>query len=256
MAIRCAEEGIPFLVEKPLSVNMEGVDKLIKIIKTNKIPSAVGFTRRSIPSFIKLKKIIDSRIIGEIKMTLFYIALDYRKYRPDYAEIYFVKKEMGGGCIIDTISHFVDLAQWYIGNPSECFCIYDNLTFGEKVETEDSAVIISRFNKNIIVNFYCNLFQKPYELIIEFAGTKGNLRYISENRYISKILFSDNDKGQWRKIGFFENELKDYYFYQAKNFLNLLEGKDNTLTTIEEARENLIFCLKAKGGQFKNQNKN
>lgn len=246
MAIRCAGEGIPFLVEKPLSVSMEGVDGLIRIIEKNKVPSAVGFTRRSIPSFIKLKEIIDSGITGEIKMSLFFVAQDYRKYRPDYGCIYFARQEMGGGCILDAVSHMIDLAQWYIGSPSEGFCIYDNLAFGKEIETEDSAVITGRFNKKSMVNFYCNLFQKPYELLIEFAGMKGNLRYISENRYVSRILFSDNDEGRWSEMGVFENEIKDYYFYQAKNFINLLAGKDNTLTTIEEAAENLKFLLEVK----------
>lgn len=60
---------------------------------------------------------------------------------------------------------------------------------------KNSAAIVSKFN-NTIVNFYCNLFQKPYEVFIELAGTKGNLRYISENRNTSKILFSDNDTGK------------------------------------------------------------
>ena len=47
-------------------------------------------------------------------------------------------------------------------------------------------------------------------------------------------------------MGVFENEIKDYYFYQAKNFINLLAGKSHTLTTIEEAAENLKFLLEVK----------
>ncbi len=202
MALRCAEKRVPFLVEKPLSVNLKNVNKLLESVKRNKVKCAVGFTRRSIPSFIKFKEIIGNGIIGKTKMAIFYIAQDYRKYRPDYSRIYFAKKEMGGGCILDAVSHFVDLAQWYIEKPSYGYGIYDNLDFGRKVETEDSAAIVSKFN-NIIVNFYCNLFQKPYEVFIELAGTKGNLRYISENRNISKILFSDNDEGKWKELYLF-----------------------------------------------------
>ena len=123
--------------------------------------------------------------------------------------------------------------------------IYDNLDFGGKVETEDSAAIVSKSN-NTIVNFYCNLFQKPYEVFIEFAGTKGNLRYISEDKYLSEIFFCDSDNGKWKKLQEFENEVKDYYFYQEENFLNLLEGRKNTLTTLKESVENLKFCLKIK----------
>jgi len=245
MALRCAEKKVPFLVEKPLSLNLKNVNKLLESVERNKVKCAVGFTRRSIPPFIKFRELIKSKKSGKIKMAIFYVAQDYRKYRPDYARIYFAREKMGGGCILDDVSHFVDLAQWYIGNPVYGKGIYDNLDFGRKVETEDSTVIVSRFNRTI-VNFYCNLFQKPYEVLIEFAGTKGNLRYISENRNISKILFSDNDKGKWKELYLFKNETKDYYFYQAENFLKLLEGKKNTLTTLEEAIENLKFCLKIK----------
>jgi len=245
MALRCAKKKVPFLVEKPLSVNLKNVDKLLESVKKNRVKCAVGFTRRSIPSFIKFKEIIGSGIIGEIKMAIFYVAQDYRKYRQDYSRIYFAKEKMGGGCILDAVSHFVDLAQWYIGKPSCGYGIYDNLDFGRKVETEDSAAIVSKFN-NTIVNFYCNLFQKPYEVFIELAGTKGNLRYISENKHLSEIFFCDNDKGKWKKLQEFENEIKDYYFYQAENFLNLLEGEKDTLTTLKEAIENLKFCLKIK----------
>jgi len=243
IAIKCAKNKVPFLVEKPLSVNLKGVNKLISLVKKNKIPCGVGFTRRSIPSFIKLKEFLESGIIDKVKMAIFYVAQDYRKYRPDYHKIYFSKKEMGGGCILDTISHFVDLSQWYIGKPGEVNCLYDNLLFGKKVETEDSAILISKFG-NCLVNFYCNLFQKPCEILIEFAGTKGNLKYISENKFLSKILFCDNDDGKWKEISRFENEISNFYFYQAQNFLNLLKGKENTLTTVEESFENLKFCLK------------
>lgn len=250
-ALKCAENKIPFLVEKPLSVNLKNVNKLIEIVEKNKVPSGVGFTRRSIPSFIKFKEIIESGKIGKIKMAIFYAAQDYRKYRPDYAKIYFARKKMGGGCILDVISHFVDLAQWYVGKPSCGYGIYDNLDFGNKIETEDSVAIVSKF-ENVIVNFYCNLFQKPYEVLIELAGTKGNLKYISENKNISKILFSDNDE-RWEKIHIFKNEIKNYYIYQAENFLKLIKGRKNTFTTIKEAAENLKFCLKIKRRKYGNR---
>jgi len=247
IAIKCAENNIQFLVEKPLSVDLKGVNKLLKIVEKNKVKCAVGFTRRSVPSFKKLKEIIENKKCGKIKMAAFHVAQDYRKYRPDYAEIYFAKEKMGGGCILDAVSHFIDLAQWYIGKPEYGYAIYDNLDFGEKIETEDSSAIISKFD-NTIVNFYCNLFQKPYELFIEFAGTKGNVRYISENKQISKILFSDNDEGRWEELFTFENEISDYYFYQAENFLQLINGEKTSFTKLEEAVENLKFCLKLKKG--------
>lgn len=244
MAIRCAKENIPFFVEKPLSLDTNGIEKLINIIKKNKIPSAVGFTRRSVPSFIRFEELLKEKNIIP-KIASFVSGCDYRKYRPDYEEIYFAKKKMGGGCLLDSVSHIVDLAQWYLGNPSDGFCIYDNLVFGNTIETEDCAVICSKFG-NSLVSISNNLFQKPYTLFIEIVGENGTLRYIMDSREKAIITFSDNDTGKWEELGRFENEIFDYYLNQAKNFYNLLEGKYNTLTTIEEAYINLEFILKLK----------
>ena len=65
-----------------------------------------------------------------------------------------------------------------------------------------------------------------------------------------KISVCDIDKNKLKEVEKrFENEIKDYYFYQAENLLKLIERKKNTITTIKEAAENLEFCLKIKGGK-------
>ncbi len=89
MARICCEKGVPFLLEKPLSVTMDGVDDLINLVEKRNILCAVGYTRRSIPSFKRFKEVACSGMAGEIRMANFYCGLDYRKYRPDYSRIYF-----------------------------------------------------------------------------------------------------------------------------------------------------------------------
>lgn len=249
MAKRCCDYEIPFLLEKPLSVTLDGVDELINLVKKKGIIAVVGYTRRSIPSFRKLRELAISGIAGEIKMANFYCGLDYRKYRPDYAKIYFSKKAMAGGVLRDFITHFVDLAQWMIGKPENGLGITGNLVFGSEVETDDSAVVVGRFSGRI-VNFYCNGFQKPNEFVIDLAGTRGNLKYIALTRFLSRILFADDDSGNWKQLAEFQNEIYDYYLFQAKQFLNMLDGVQSDLTTLEEAAENLRFILDIIKRQF------
>ncbi|MCM8814806.1 MAG: Gfo/Idh/MocA family oxidoreductase [Candidatus Omnitrophica bacterium] len=243
MAKKCCIESVPFLVEKPLSVTLDGVDELIDIAEKSKILCGVAYTRRSVPSFRKFKEIAQSGIAGEIKMANFYCAQDYRKYRPDYEKIYFSKKSMGGGVLRDFITHFVDLAQWILGKPKTGFCISENLVFGDSVETDDSAVVIGKFSEKI-VSFYCNGFQKPNELIIDLAGTKGNLKYVLLTRHLSRVLFAYDDSGRWEQLAEFQNEGSDYYLFQAQHLLRMLEGLPHDFTTLKEAAENLEFITK------------
>jgi len=244
MALQCAERHVPFLLEKPLSVTMDGLDKLLNIIEKNNVKCAVGFTRRSIPSYIRLGELLKEKKVLP-KMAVFTGGGDYRKYRPDYREIYFARKSMGGGCILDSVSHMVDLAQWYLGKPSDGCCLYDNLVFGDAIETEDCAAISARFGESL-VTISNNVFQKPYTTLIEFTGENANLRYIMDSRTKSCITYSGDDTGRWDELACFENEIPDFYVNQAKNFLNLLEGKNNTITTVEEAAVNLEFLLNVK----------
>ena len=242
MAMKCCNEEVPFLIEKPLSVTPDGVYQLIDMARKKKIPCGVAYTRRSIPSFIKLKKLVQSGIAGRIKMANFYCAQDYRKYRPDYSKIYFSKKSMGGGVLRDFITHFVDLAQWIIGKPETGCGLIANLVFGDSIETDDSAIVIGRFSGRP-VSFYCNGFQKPNELVIDLAGEKGNLKYILITKSLSKILFADDDSGNWKLLFEFQNESQDYYLFQAQHLLRMLEGRPHDFTTLEEAAENLRFIL-------------
>jgi len=65
-----------------------------------------------------------------------------------------------------------------------------------------------------------------------------------DSRTKAAITLSNDDTGRWEELASFENEIPDFYLNQAKNFLNLLQGKRNTMTTIEEAAVNLKFLLK------------
>ncbi len=242
MAKKCVLAGKPFLIEKPLAVDLEGVDELIRMVKEKQIPCGVAYTRRSVPSYKQIKELVDSGVIGEVKMANFYCAQDYRKYRPDYSQIYFAKKEMGGGILRDFITHMIDLAQWFIGRPEKGYGLRANLVFGDAIETDDSAIVIGQFSGKL-VNFYCNGFQKPNEFTIDIAGTKGNLKYVFVTRSLSKILFADNDSGQWKELCSFTDEAQNYYYFQAENFHCLLENRPHNFTTIEEASENLRFVL-------------
>ena len=242
---RCAEEGVPFLVEKPLSTGMEGVEDLLNLVEAKSVPCAVGFTRRSVPSFRRFGELIGEGAVGEVKLATFNLSQDYPKYRPDYREIYFARMDMGGGCILDVVSHIADLAQWYLGEPGEGVALYGKLSFGPEVETEDTALVLGKFGGKF-VSIVSNLFQKPYRVDVEMVGEEGNLRYISEGRDLSRILLARDDSGRWDETERFEGELPDFYLRQAEEFGKLLAGRPTPLTTLREAADNLKFCLELK----------
>ncbi|NPV55021.1 MAG: Gfo/Idh/MocA family oxidoreductase [Firmicutes bacterium] len=246
MALRCAEHRIPFLIEKPLSVNMEGVDRLIELARG--IPCGVAYVRRSTHSFKRLKELAGSGITGRLRMGRFNFSQDYRKYRPDYQRIYYARADMGGGCILDAASHSINLAQWFFGEVDDTVAFYDRLEF-EGVEVEDSSIILLRFREGgALVELFTNQFQQPNIVEIELIGNKGNLRYTVDGE-MHKISFCNSDANKWEEMGRYRITRDDPFIAQAHDFLDAIEGGGALPTSIEEARETLAVALAAKAFQ-------
>jgi len=245
IALRCAEKGIPFLVEKPLAVTIDGAEELIKIVRSKKIEARVAYVRRVSPEVRELYRRIKAGEIGEVKNCWINISQDFPKYRPDYQRTYYAKKATGGGTILDCASHMIDLLLWIMGDISEVVSIYDRLVL-HGVEAEDTAAMILRFRNGAIGQININQFQKPNESLIEFAGTKGNLLLDG-----LKLKFAADDSGKWDEKEFtagmsLMQAHEARFCSQANMFLDAIEGKECCLATLEEGYKNLIVAIAAK----------
>jgi len=248
IAQRLADAGVSFLLEKPLSTTLDGVDTLIRTVGEKGLTVRVGFSRRSNPWFVRLREDIRRGRIGRVRMAYIDHSHDYRKYRPDYQVNYFGKKDQGGGAILDLASHHFDLLQWIFGPITEVSAIYDRLEI-EGIETEDTALIAVRFADGGMAQININLFQKPYTGSYEFVGTEGNLRVLSAK---GQLQCAADDSGEWQTEEFVPPgqsvmEVHEANFIvQANNFLDALEGQPDQLATLEEARDSLRVALAAK----------
>ena len=242
----CAQNKLSFMVEKPLSTSMEGVDEVIQLVKKNNLFARVGYTRRNSHVSRALKDQIDNKKVGDVKLVYINSSQEFPKYRPDYQTIYYAHPHLGGGAILDASTHMIDQLIWMVGKPSKVSCMYDRLVL-KGTNTEDTCLINIFFENGIMANITVNQFQKPNINSYEFIGTKGNLKLDH-----SILRFADDDSGKWK-------EEKDYmhglnpmevhqhnFFLQANRILDGLEGKECDLTTLDEAKLNLNVIFAAK----------
>lgn len=243
---KCAEANLAFMVEKPLSVTMAGVDAVVALVAKKKLVAHVGYVRRVSTEIQELRAQILAEKIGDLKLVYMNGSQDFPKYRPDFQRTYYAKPEMGGGAILDAASHLLDLLIWLMGKPSEVSCMYDRLVL-EGTDTEDTCLINIRFQSGAMANITINQFQKPNTSRLEFIGTKGNL--LLEH---SRLSFSGNDEAQWPETkeymeGMVPMEAHQARFaMQAEAMLDALDGKPCHLATLEDAQDNLKIALAAK----------
>ena len=246
MMRRCAEAGVPFLVEKPLAVTMDGVDEVIDLVKTNGLLGRVGYIRRIAPELNAVRDKILAGKIGAFKLAYVSSGQEFPKYRPDYRETYYSKPEWGGGAILDAASHSLDMLIWLMGKPVAVTAMYDHMVL-EGSPTEDTCLIVVRFESGAMANLMINQFQKPNVARTEFIGTKGNL--MLEHSVLS---FADDDSGLWTEKQDFMDGLvpmeahQARFTLQANEMLDAVEGKPDRLATLDDARLNLKIALAAK----------
>lgn len=246
LMIKCAKAGLPFMVEKPLSVTMEGVDEALEAVAKANVLARVGYIRRIAPELLAVREQIQAGKIGDLKLAYVNSSQDFPKYRPDFQRTYYARPEMGGGAILDAASHTFDMLIWLMGQPVAVGAMYDRLVL-QGTETEDTCLVNICFASGAMANVTINQFQKPNISQASFIGTRGNLALEH-----SVLSFADDDSGNWKDRrdymdGLIPTEAHQARFtLQANAMLDALEGKTCHLATLEEARQNLQIALAAK----------
>lgn len=243
---RCASAKLPFMVEKPLAVTMDGVDETLAAVNEAGVLARVGYIRRIAPELLSVRQQINDGKIGSLKLVYVNSSQEFPKYRPDFQRTYYARPEMGGGAILDAASHTFDMLIWLMGRPVAVGAMYDRLVL-QGTETEDTCLVNICFENGAMANVTINQFQKPNINQASFIGTAGNLSLEH-----SVLSFADDDSGAWKEMrdymdGLVPTEAHQARFtIQANAMLDALEGRPCHLATLEEARQNLQIALAAK----------
>lgn len=116
-ALMIAEAGKPAYIEKPMALNYKECRVMIDAFKKNKLPLFVAYYRRALPRFLKVKSIIDSGALGEVRFVN--VVMHKCPGENDLAgkENWRVQPEIsGGGYFVDVGSHMLDILQFYFGD--------------------------------------------------------------------------------------------------------------------------------------------
>ena len=112
-----AEAGKPVYVEKPMALNFAECQEMITTCQTAGVPLFVAYYRRALPRFLKIKELVDSGTIGDVRFVT--VSL----YQPPGKESLksgsppwrVVPKISGGGLFVDLASHTLDFLDFVFG---------------------------------------------------------------------------------------------------------------------------------------------
>jgi predicted dehydrogenase len=176
--LRCAAAGKAVYVEKPMGMSHAQCLEMIKACRTGGVPLWVGFYRRALPRFLKLRELLESGMIGQVRAvvsnhsqvlpTADQLKGHYLAWRTDASR-------SGGGFFFEAIGHTFDIFDFLFGPVETVHGIASNQA-GAWV-TEDMVTANYRFASGVQGSgTWCFAADSDVEYH-EIIGTKGRIRF-------------------------------------------------------------------------------
>ncbi|MFO7810963.1 MAG: Gfo/Idh/MocA family oxidoreductase [Candidatus Delongbacteria bacterium] len=191
--IFAAANKLNVITEKPMAIDLESADELIRECDRNGVKLFVVKQNRLNRTMQLLKKAVGKNRFGKIytvQSNVFWQRpqsyYDQAKWRGTW--------EFDGGAFMNQASHYVDALYWLIGPVDHVLA--ETATMQRKIETEDTGSAILKFRNGVIgtINVTLLTYPKNFEGSITVLGEKGTAKIggIAVNK-IEKWDFEEYD---------------------------------------------------------------
>lgn len=214
-AIKCAKLGCKLFIEKPIGKDLEGLDKLLQIVKEKNLTTYVAYNLRFNPVIIKLKKYIDKHKILHARVVCTSFLPNWHP-NANHLESYSANAGMGGGVILD-LSHEIDYISYLLGEVKNIQGNYSKRS-NVTIDAEDYADILIDTNScpvNIHINFLSQIRQRYIQLDFEGLSITADLINIEIKEYAKEKL-NNSFKLDYEKGQEYVEQLK-YFFDNIEN---------------------------------------
>lgn len=172
-----AAAGKPVYVEKPMAMRYEECQEMIEACRQANVPLFVAFYRRCLPNFVKIKELLHTGTIGDIRcvnIRLFFpppaVTNGQIPWRIDPAV-------SGGGLFYDLAPHQLDLLDYWFGPVTSAKGLAANQTGAYAAEDMVSATF-SFANRVLGTGIWCFTVDKSQQTDQgEIIGSKGRITF-------------------------------------------------------------------------------
>jgi len=115
--VKSAQAGKPIYVEKPMAPNFAECQAMIQACRAADVPLFVAYYRRALPRFLKIKELLETRAIGDLRSVsiALYRSSDRVALSPQDAPWRVRPEIAGGGYFVDLASHMLDFLDYVLG---------------------------------------------------------------------------------------------------------------------------------------------
>ena len=228
-ALAALKAGAHVLCEKPLAMTAAQARKMVASAKRSGRLLSTAFRHRFYGPVVGAKQLIDSGRLGDVLMFRNRFAGLISMQGRWFAD----KKVSGGGSIIDTSIHSIDLFRFLVGEPSLVAACA--ATLGQNISVEDSSAILLQTPEGTIgVIEAC--WSSPFsDSVIQIYGSKG-AALVDYSR--GELRYRAGDMKVWRAARFPEATFQS----EVSHFLDCVLGLASPIVTGEDGLRGMIIA--------------
>ena len=248
IAQQLVEVGTHLLIEKPISISTNGIDKLLETSKKLNTVVAIGYNLRFDPSLQELHRLLRDGQIG----TAFSVRCEVGQYLPtwrsgnDYRNGVSANQKLGGGVLLE-LSHEIDYLRWIFGDfkwVKATLCRQSTL----EIDVEDSAHLTFGFLRNkegaeLIGTLNLDFIRHDTTRICTVIGESGSLRW---DGILGKVDLYQEGNTDWVTVYERSANLDHTYKAEWSNFLQSIDGLETPKVTGVDAFKVVEFILAAR----------
>jgi predicted dehydrogenase len=240
MATRSVESGIAVLIEKPLGVSFDGVERLIELTQTRRVTAGVAYVYRAHPALQAMRDAVIGGRFGTPVQVVAVFGQHFPFYRPAYRDTYYRDQATGGGAIQDALTHVINAAEWIVGPVTELMADADHLVL-DGVTVEDTVHVIAR-HRGVLATYSLNQHQPANEGSLTVICQRGMARY---ETHTGRWLWTDRPDAPWQVEPTASLQRDELFCRQAEAFLDAVVGESALLCDLDEGLQTLRVNLAA-----------
>jgi predicted dehydrogenase len=237
VGIEFLRAGKHILLEKPMALNTAECDALLEAADIGKVVLGIGLVRRYLYAHRFVKQVLVDGLLGKIHSLDVQEGCEYGW--PVASDFFFRKDKSGGGVLIDTGAHVMDLISWWFGN-----CAIDHYEDDACGGVEADCHAVLKFNSGVKGEIILSRLRDLRNTAI-IQGTKGSLEV---SLMTNQITFRTNNGvcellGSARKIGTKQPDQTaiDLFIMQIGEWLKATRGQPSEYVSGEEGRQSVAL---------------
>jgi len=191
-AVKCAEAGIPYLIEKPIALTVEDAREIVDVTEKAGLINGVNYSMRYRPIYCKMKDMVEKGELGDVLSVWARSFRGHGFYSAGKRHRAVVEPDESGRWTVHHMCHIVDFVIWLGGEVDEVYSVTQS-TCPPELDSEEIVYSTIKFSSGA-VGMVSDITGFPRDHSSGVVGSKGGITEFLDGPKPLIKLFWETDR--------------------------------------------------------------